>query len=90
MSTRTRATIKDLYDVPDEAKAEIVTGEMVRIRPAGDRPARAGGSIYVSLLMHEKRGGGVLIPTIPALLRTFLIATHSVLTRPGTLVSLQA
>jgi hypothetical protein len=30
MSTRTRATIEDLYNIPENGKAEIVNGEIVR------------------------------------------------------------
>ena len=36
MSTKTRATIEDLYKV--EGKAELVNGEIVEMPPAGDDP----------------------------------------------------
>ena len=39
MSTKTRATIEDLYKV--EGKAELVNGEIVEMPPAGEDPGRA-------------------------------------------------
>jgi Uma2 family endonuclease len=57
MSTKTRATIEDLYKV--EGKAELVNGEIVEMPPAGDDPNYAGGQIYVSLnayTRHTQRG----------------------------------
>ena len=47
MSTKTRATIEDLYKV--DGKAELVNGEIVHMAPTGRRPGRAGGQIYASL-----------------------------------------
>jgi hypothetical protein len=38
MSTHTRATIEDLYNV--QGKAELVQGEIVEMPPAGDWPGR--------------------------------------------------
>ncbi|MCI0489181.1 MAG: Uma2 family endonuclease [Blastocatellia bacterium] len=55
MVTKTKATIEDLYRLPENGKAEIVNGEMVRIMPTGAMPSRAGGFIYASLLDHERR-----------------------------------
>jgi Uma2 family endonuclease len=61
MSTKTRATIEDLYKV--EGKAELVNGEIVKMPPAGDWPGRAGGDIYTSLRQYERRvGGGYAFP----------------------------
>ena len=57
MSTKTRATIEDLYHVPEHGKAEIVNGEIVLMSPTGDRPARAAGRIYISLDRYERRTG---------------------------------
>jgi len=57
MSTRTEATIEDLYHVPESGKAEIVNGELRRMSPTGDLPARAGGEIFISLHAHERRTG---------------------------------
>jgi Uma2 family endonuclease len=62
MSTKTQATIEDLYRLPDNGKAEIVNGEIIRMSPTGDLPARAGGSIYVSLRAVERRIGGRAYP----------------------------
>jgi Uma2 family endonuclease len=53
MSTKANATIEDLYHVPEHGKAEIINGELVLMPPTGDLPNRAGGSIYVSLRLHE-------------------------------------
>ncbi len=58
MTTKARATIEDLYALPDNAKAEIVDGEIVLMSPTGEMPNRAGGSIYISLRQHEGRTPG--------------------------------
>ena len=58
MSTKAKATIEDLYRLPDHAKAEIVDGEIVLMSPTGDMPNRAAGSIYLSLRQHEGRTPG--------------------------------
>ncbi|MFO1430746.1 MAG: Uma2 family endonuclease [Candidatus Competibacteraceae bacterium] len=55
MSTTTKATIADLYRIPDQGKAEIVHGELVLMAPTGGVPGRAGGEIYVSLREYERR-----------------------------------
>jgi Uma2 family endonuclease len=55
MSTKTRATIEDLYKV--EGKAELVNGEIVHMPPAGEDPNFAGGEIFVSLRDHVRRTG---------------------------------
>lgn len=62
MSTKTRATVEDLYRIPDRGKAEIVNGEVVLMSPTGDMPARAGGAIYVRLRGVERRAGGRAYP----------------------------
>jgi Uma2 family endonuclease len=63
MSTKTEATIDDLYRVPENGKAEIVNGELVLLSPTGGVPGRAAGEIYVSLHDYEKRvGGGYAFP----------------------------
>ena len=54
MATKTKATIEDLYNVPEDGKAEIIDGEVVLMSPTGDWPNRASGAIYVSLRLHEK------------------------------------
>src|SRR5919197_484567 len=54
MATKRRATIADLYRVPESAKAEIVNGRLVQMPPTGDVPNRAAGAIYVSLRLSER------------------------------------
>jgi Uma2 family endonuclease len=53
MSTKTEATIEDLYQV--EGKAELVNGEIVHMSPAGFEPGYAGDEIFVSLREYSKR-----------------------------------
>jgi Uma2 family endonuclease len=55
VSTKTRATIADLYKV--ESKAELVNGEIVCMSPTGGRPGIAGGEIFASLREHMRRTG---------------------------------
>jgi hypothetical protein len=40
MASKARATIEDLYGIPENGKAEIVDGEIVRIMPTGGLPGR--------------------------------------------------
>ena len=55
MSTKTRATIEDLYHVADNGKAEIVNGELVIMSPTGFLPGYAGGEIFASLREYARR-----------------------------------
>ena len=55
MSTKTRATIEDLYKV--DGKAELVNGEIVEMPPAGDDPNGASLNVAISLRAYEKRTG---------------------------------
>ena len=55
MSSKTHATIEDLYRV--EGKAELVNGEIVHMPPAGEDPNFAGGEIFTSLRDYTKRTG---------------------------------
>ncbi|MFN2455755.1 MAG: Uma2 family endonuclease [Pyrinomonadaceae bacterium] len=55
MTTKVRATIEDLYKVPDNFKAEIVNREVRLMSPTGDSPNRAGGAVYVSLRLYEPK-----------------------------------
>ena len=55
MSTKTRATIEDLYKV--EGKAELVNGEIIEMPPAGEDPGAAGFEIAVRLREHAQRTG---------------------------------
>jgi Uma2 family endonuclease len=57
MSPRTRATIDDLYRVPENGKAELVHGEILLMAPTGGIPGRSGGEMYVSLRDYERRPG---------------------------------
>jgi Uma2 family endonuclease len=49
MTTKARATIEDLYNVPENAKAELVDGELILMSPTGGDPGFAGDEIFVSL-----------------------------------------
>jgi Uma2 family endonuclease len=49
MTTKTQATIEDLYRVPENGKAEIVNGELILMPPTGDMPSRAAFNIASSL-----------------------------------------
>ncbi len=62
MTTRQASRIEDLYQAPDNGKAEIINGEIVPMPPTGDMPARAGGSVYVSLRLHEGKVAGRAYP----------------------------
>lgn len=55
MSTRTEATIDDLYHVEENGKAEIVNGELVLMSPTGDLPNTAAFEIAVSLRSYGRR-----------------------------------
>jgi Uma2 family endonuclease len=59
LSTKVRATIEDLYNIPEHGKAEIVDGELIRMSPTGMRPSRASSRIWRSLDDYERmnRGG---------------------------------
>lgn len=56
MTTKARATIDDLYKVPDNAKAEIIQGKLVLMSPTGSRPGRGSFNIASSLRGHERLG----------------------------------
>jgi Uma2 family endonuclease len=55
MLTKTKATVEDLYHVPENGKAELVHGEIVREMPTGGLPAYAGGEIFGSLREYARR-----------------------------------
>src|SRR5271169_4056636 len=57
MSTKTQATIEDLYHVPENGKAEIVDGELKLMSPTGDLPASSAAEIFVSLRAHARETG---------------------------------
>ena len=58
MIAKPQATIEDLYNVPENGKAEIVNGELVLMSPSGARPGRATNKIAASLNDHEEENGG--------------------------------
>jgi Uma2 family endonuclease len=63
MMTKLRATVQDLYNIPENGKAEIVHGELVKMSPTGGKPGRAGLKIASSLERYEEEnGGGYAIP----------------------------
>ncbi len=63
MLTKPRATVQDLYRVPENGKAELVHGELISMSPTGIKPGRAGGKVFASLLRHEEEHqGGYAIP----------------------------
>lgn len=53
MTTKTQATIEDLYQV--KGKAEIIDGEIVRMAPTGYLPNYAASEIFVSLRNHSRQ-----------------------------------
>jgi Uma2 family endonuclease len=55
MATKPKATIEDLYRVPDNTKAELVDGELVLMAPTGFLPSRASLNIAASLREYERR-----------------------------------
>ena len=60
MSTKTRATIEDLYKI--EGKAELVNGEIVEMPPTGDDPGTAGFQIAKRLDDYARHVGGRAYP----------------------------
>ena len=52
MTTKTRATLEDLYAAP--GKAELVEGELVLMSPTGDKPGWAGDEIFFSLRSYVR------------------------------------
>jgi hypothetical protein len=44
MTTKARATIEDLYNLPESVKAEIVDGKIILMSATGDMPSRAAQS----------------------------------------------
>ncbi len=62
MITKIKATIEDLYNVPEHGKAEIIDGELVPFMPTGGIPSRASSRIWRSLDDYESvHGGGLAV-----------------------------
>src|SRR5437773_1347608 len=57
MATRQRATVEDLYQVPENGKAELVNGELVVMPSSGHLPNLAAFAIARSLHEHRRRTG---------------------------------
>ena len=55
MSTKSEATVEDLYLAP--GKAEIVNGEIVLMSPTGDMPGSAAGEVFASLREYSRGAG---------------------------------
>jgi len=55
MTTKARATIKDLYNVREGTKAEIINGELVLMSPTGGDPGFAGDEIFFSLRQFARQ-----------------------------------
>ncbi len=57
MITKARATVEDLYRVPENGKAELVNGELVQMNATGDDSGLAGGEIFAHLREHTRQTG---------------------------------
>ncbi len=57
MIIKPQATVEDLYNIPEDIKAELVNGELVRMSPTGDAPGYASFEIAVSLRHYVRRTG---------------------------------
>ena len=58
-----RATVEDLYHVPEHGKAELINGEVVRFMPTGGIPSLASVRIWRSLDEYAlTHGGGHAVP----------------------------
>ena len=62
MTIKPNAKIEDLYQIPEDGKAEIVHGEIILMSPTGDMPARAGFKIAMRLSEAEGRLHGRAYP----------------------------
>jgi hypothetical protein len=84
MATRPKATIKDLYHLPKDGKAEIVNGELIARAPTGFLPGRAAGAIYLSLREYERSTevGFAFPDNTQASRSSYLIANRSALIAP--------
>ena len=76
MSTKTQATIEDLYHVPDNGKAEIVDGELRLMSPTGDLHGSATLEIAAALT-RDGLEWGAPTATMFGSLWIFPIVNHS-------------
>jgi Uma2 family endonuclease len=56
-TTKTDATVEDLYNAPDEDTYELVNGRLVKMAPTGYRPGRVAFLIADALLDYEEETG---------------------------------
>ena len=57
MESETEATVEDLYRVPENGKAELVDGRIIRMSPTGGWPSRAAMRILFRLYEYEQQTG---------------------------------
>nr|MBF6614850.1 Uma2 family endonuclease [Chloroflexota bacterium] len=50
-------TIEDLYNVPDDLNAEIISGEVSFMSPTGGEPGVAEDNIFISLVFYQLHAG---------------------------------
>ena len=50
MTTKSPATLDDLYTVPENGKAEIINGELVVMAPTGFLPGRWSFGMWIYLV----------------------------------------
>ena len=55
MKTTNPATIENLYQIPENGKAELVHGNLVLDSPTGGLPGYAAAEIFVSLRTFARR-----------------------------------
>lgn len=53
----TTKLVEQLYELPENGKAEIIDGEVIPMSPTGGRPGRIGGKIYIYLDQYEQETG---------------------------------
>ena len=58
-TTKSEATVEDLYNAPDDGNYELVDGKLVILMPTGDDPNFTAGEIFANLREYaRKRGEG--------------------------------
>jgi Uma2 family endonuclease len=56
-TTKTEATVEDLYNAPDDGNYELVDGKLVHMPPTGDEPHYVSFEIAVSLRAYAQQTG---------------------------------